>query len=229
MLAVGMANCAALCSSADAADRSALSEAEWRRATAIISLSRRVQFKAGRLLARQLIGQVTGTQSGPWEVSAESNQPPRVIGRSDLFLSLSHSDGVVACALSSDPVGIDVEHARPGRDVARLAEIACSPRECESLAALGAADATAMFYRIWTLKEAWLKRLGTGLDFALLHALRTMRASRDCSEALTWSDRKTGHAFAVAGSIEDLDIYDWREAHERADVRYWQFELEHHS
>ena len=76
---------------------------------------------------------------------------PLFSGRDDRWFSLSHSGGLALCALSTAPVGVDVELVRPHR--AGLPAYALSPEE------LARFDGTwEDFFRLWTLKESWCKR-----------------------------------------------------------------------
>ena len=74
-------------------------------------------------------------------------------------ISLTHTQGAVACALSENPVGIDLEHPRkvnPKLSVRFLTER-------EQAKVKNASD----FLRIWTCKEALLKREGNGMAVPL--------------------------------------------------------------
>lgn len=92
-----------------------------------------------------------GWESLPGVERSERGKPffPQTPGH---WFSLSHSGGVVLCALSdSGEVGVDVELIRPRR--ARF------PRYVLSEAELAVYDGSwGDFYRIWTLKESWCKR-----------------------------------------------------------------------
>ncbi|NJD36999.1 MAG: 4'-phosphopantetheinyl transferase superfamily protein [Geobacter sp.] len=82
---------------------------------------------------------------------------------SGLQFSIAHSGCWVACALHSGAVGVDLELLQePGEGVT---ELVMAPSE---LAVWQALPDTAIRQRwfccLWTLKEAWLKMLGTGLD-----------------------------------------------------------------
>ncbi|SIT33014.1 4'-phosphopantetheinyl transferase superfamily protein [Achromobacter sp. MFA1 R4] len=78
--------------------------------------------------------------------------------------SLSHSGGHAVCATAPPgwKIGIDLEAIRP-RNVDGLAQWVCSPDEREALADLQGEARLQHFYRLWTLKEAFIK--GAGLDF----------------------------------------------------------------
>lgn len=88
---------------------------------------------------------------------------------SGLYVSLAHSAQLVAAAVSHRPVGIDCEQVRPIR--LNLTRLVCTPRELEQLlqgAPLpeGLCRDEAMldrFFRIWTAKEAYFKKEGTGI------------------------------------------------------------------
>jgi 4'-phosphopantetheinyl transferase len=85
-----------------------------------------------------------------------------------LYFSLSHADGCVACAVSRhEAVGVDVEAV--SRRVAPLstAQRFFAPEEVETLQGLPEADAIQRFFDYWTLKEAYLKARGFGLNLPL--------------------------------------------------------------
>ncbi len=93
-----------------------------------------------------------------------------------IHFNISHCDGLVACAVSDVPVGIDVEKARKVTD--SLIRKACSPGEqayvadgfpfLNSIPNAGA-EGTAhgekedRFLQLWTLKESYLKMTGEGM------------------------------------------------------------------
>jgi len=185
----------------------------------------RRQFIAGRWLARVAAACFTGTQPNDWVLVAASNGAPEIHLRSTgrvqgVHLSLSHSGEMIAAAIASFPLGIDLESTGKVRDWIALAEYVFAPEECEQLRLLPASDRQELFYRYWTLKEASGKRAGTGLR--LLQA-RTQRA-RECDEreafAITW--QSNGLCLALAGERGMRAI-----AHGipvRMQQRYWRFD-----
>lgn len=83
--------------------------------------------------------------------------------------SLSHSAGFAALAVTAAPmnIGVDVEVCRPRR-FTDLARVAFATAEIELLDSLGDDDARcAVFYELWTLKEACAKALDLPLTDAL--------------------------------------------------------------
>lgn len=84
----------------------------------------------------------------PGTVFIGNNGKPMASG---CYFNISHSHGLVACAVSDVPVGIDVEKIRPVSP--RLLRI-LSPAERESV------RRDEDFFRLWTLKEALIKCQG---------------------------------------------------------------------
>ena len=79
--------------------------------------------------------------------------------------SLSHSGNMALCAVSSDPVGCDIELPR-GFDP-NLARRFFHPAEQEWLFSRPEAEQSSAFFRLWTCKESFLKALGLGLSLPL--------------------------------------------------------------
>lgn len=100
-----------------------------------------------------------------WEVERTTAGAPVVIGpvTPTPQVSLSHTKGLVACAVAAVPVGIDVEAVDPRLDVASLFERVLSPSERTAWPAPDDA-ARRRFFQTWVLKEALLKGLGLGLQ-----------------------------------------------------------------
>lgn len=98
--------------------------------------------------------------------------PACVPGSAPAF-NLSHSAGraLLAIVPGATEVGVDVEHWRPERRFAGIAERNFSAPECEYLSRAGPAGRVAAFYRVWTLKEAYVKARSTGLTLPL-HGFR---------------------------------------------------------
>jgi hypothetical protein len=100
-------------------------------------------------------------------------------------VSLSHSGGWVACAISAaGPLGIDIEVHRPDRNFCEIAAAAFGPGEQAQVASEGAAS----FYRIWTLKEAMAKASGSGIAEVTDRTDRVAEEPRKCSWRTTDGD-----------------------------------------
>lgn len=152
------------------APRDWLTASEQARLQSLGTEARRASFLAGRWLARRTVQRWLVAADLPALEVADSGAC-RVAGRDDVFVSISHSAGSVACAAAGVPVGVDLESPARPRDHLALAETVHSRTQRAGLAALPATERAAVFLQAWTIKEAWLKARGQGLDFALMRAL----------------------------------------------------------
>lgn len=123
----------------------------------------RADVQAARALARWLAGEALGCAAQAVRLRADAGGAPGLIGAPGLHLSWSHSGGRVLAACSqAGPVGADVEVMRVPDWRPMLAIVAGRP-EAETLLGMPAQEAGAAFLRLWTVKEAVLKALQTGL------------------------------------------------------------------
>ena len=138
-----------------------LDRAERERATCFVRADDGACYVAAHALLAAMIDRALGAGES-WRLLTGSNGAPLVeSARGPLHVSLSHTRGAVAVALSRRAaVGVDVEARRALREGARVIPATMSARE---QAALAAADAQS-FYRLWTRKEALLKALGLGFS-----------------------------------------------------------------
>ncbi len=110
--------------------------------------------------ARELLAYVLALDAPPMLAYGAHGKPELAGGGPQI--SLSHTRGAVACAVSDAPVGVDVEPlGRQIRDWGRLAERFYAPEEQSY------AGSPERFLEVWTRKEAYLKRDGRGLSLPL--------------------------------------------------------------
>ena len=117
---------------------------------------------AGEALLRHALAKRPGWDGAALSFTFGPEGKPSLLGHPGLHFNLSHSGPWVLCALHHEPVGIDVEASRVWNPLP--AASAMTPEELQHLATLAPAEASAFFYRIWTLKESLLKAIGTGLS-----------------------------------------------------------------
>lgn len=79
--------------------------------------------------------------------------------------NVSHSGahGLIGFA-SGEGLGVDLEMRAPGRDFDGIGRLVYGPRERRALAAARGSSKSDLFYRLWSLKEALIKALGTGFS-----------------------------------------------------------------
>lgn len=95
------------------------------------------------------------------EIEHSAGLAPRILGPSGtgLCLSLARRKPFAAVALARTRIGVDVEIVDPMGEVPWNV---LHPREAASLRELAPPNLASAFARLWTLKEAYAKALGTG-------------------------------------------------------------------
>ncbi len=82
-----------------------------------------------------------------------------------VFFNLTHCDGAAACVVSDRLCGIDAEKVRSLKP--NVMRRAFSERECAAVERAPEKLKDLVFFRIWTLKESYVKALGTGISYPL--------------------------------------------------------------
>jgi 4'-phosphopantetheinyl transferase len=131
------------------------------------------RFVIGRALARTLLSRYAPLGPREWPfVMGEYGRPElahRPEGAPDLRFNLTHTKGLVACAIAvGRDVGVDVEHIDRTLTY-EIPERFFSPREVHDLRSLPIEDQHDVFFDYWTLKEAYIKARGMGLAIPLRH------------------------------------------------------------
>ena len=130
-------------------------------------------FAIGKLLTRRMLSFRNSEVAPPsWEFTANSFGRPEVAESyktlKDVHFNLSHSKGLVACAVASTPfIGVDIERERTLAKLSSLATGCLSSREMETFLLTREALRQSLFFRTWTLKESYTKALGKGLSLPL--------------------------------------------------------------
>jgi 4'-phosphopantetheinyl transferase len=85
-----------------------------------------------------------------------------------LHFNLSHAGGVVVCLVGERPeIGVDVEDTQRTSPTIEIADRFFSPAEATALRALSPERQQERFFVYWTLKEAYIKARGLGLQIPL--------------------------------------------------------------
>ena len=122
---------------------------------------RRREDKLGCAAAYLLLSLGLRRQFGiaDFEMTGEDMEKPALKNCGDIQFNLSHCEKGCACIVSKSEVGIDIQDAVDLPD--GVTELVCTESEKQALEK--STDRTADFIKMWTLKEAVLKMLGTGL------------------------------------------------------------------
>lgn len=107
------------------------------------------------------------------EFSYNEHGKPSFINLPDIFFSMSHCKGAVACAVAREPVGIDIENLRhPKPDVL---DYVCNGEEMAMV--LDSIDPAGKFTELWTRKEAYVKLTGEGITHRVRDLLTDCHAT----------------------------------------------------
>ena len=85
---------------------------------------------------------------------------PSIIGHEDIHFNLSHCKTAVACAISDNPIGIDVESIRDAKE----SVIRYAMNDDEARQIISSSNSALEFTKLWTMKESVLKLTGEGIN-----------------------------------------------------------------
>jgi 4'-phosphopantetheinyl transferase len=186
-------------------------------------------FLVARVLVRTMLSHFSGYPPQAFQFQQNKYGKPRILEPAGVPLqfNLSHTTGMVACALTSRcDIGVDVEDRERSVTSMTLARRFFAPAEVAALESEPAEQQTAAFMQFWTLKEAYVKARGQGLSISLQDfAFRTAAGQepeisfadgfQDDPAAWNFAQRWFRNRFALAVAIRRprsrlLDI-SWRE------------------
>lgn len=145
---------------------SILPKDELIRASRYLNLEARQRYLCGRIILRALLASVMQQLPRDIVILRSAGGKPSLArpGGASVEFSLSHCSGGLAIAMSSRPVGIDIEAAEP-RNWQRVATRYFSAREQAWLHSSD--DPDAAFRSLWTAKESLVKLVDGSLPAIL--------------------------------------------------------------
>jgi len=156
-----------------AAYRALLSPAEHERNGRFVFEKGRREHLITRALVRTTLSRyVPAVDPRAWQFAIGPFGRPEIEGpvvAPRLRFNLSHSDGAIVCLVAVEhDVGVDVENtSRSGIIGMEIADRYFAPSEVSELRSLPATDQPSRFFDYWTLKEAYIKGRGLGLQLPL--------------------------------------------------------------
>ena len=148
-----------------------LSQDERQRMTRFVFDRDRRAFVITRAHVRTMLSKYAAVAPADWRFIENAHGRPEIFdrpeGAPDLRFNISHTDGLIACAVTiGREVGVDVEHI--GRQLTHdIAGRFFAPHEVDDLRRLPLEDQRRVFFDYWTLKEAYIKARGFGLALPL--------------------------------------------------------------
>lgn len=148
----------------DSACRAHLSKERLEQIDRKNEAARRQSFAASLLLEYAVAEQFPAVVH-PLSISVTESGKPYLVNEPMLHFNLSHSGEWAVCAISDQPVGVDIERCIEGR--AQIAERFFHKEEVRYLRLLAGREQDQGFCRLWTLKESFVKATGRGLALPL--------------------------------------------------------------
>ncbi|WP_254552485.1 4'-phosphopantetheinyl transferase superfamily protein [Kitasatospora sp. MMS16-BH015] len=137
---------------------------DWAKYLELTHLDVRIRFAASRILLKTAVGRLFGVGPEEVELGYRDKGRPFIRGNDSVDVSISHTDGLLLVGLSTQgQIGVDVEPADRELYDQGLARHLCTETELKRVEALPYELRNAELLRIWTLKEAYTKAIGTGL------------------------------------------------------------------
>lgn len=146
-----------------------LSDEELSRARRFKFEADRNRFIAAHALCRLMLSSRGELEPSFWEFGREPEGRPYVINSQlPLDFNLSHTTGMVGCALSTlGRIGFDLEYCLRPVNIDSLARKKFAPEESKDVLSFSDEEQRDQFFRYWTLKEAYIKVTGRGLRQSL--------------------------------------------------------------
>lgn len=114
------------------------------------------------------------------QFSINNSNKPYLENYSDKHFSISHSGNKIVMAVSSVDIGVDTEVIRSRKNINIVAKRYFSKHEATTLSS--STDVDREFYKLWTLKEAQVKRNAVGIAQGLANATFTFENNLWISE-----------------------------------------------
>ncbi|THA54610.1 4'-phosphopantetheinyl transferase superfamily protein [Streptomyces sp. A1136] len=139
---------------------------DWTRYFELAHEDVRSRYAASRLLLKYAAGAVLGSDPVQLELTYGPTGRPYLRGYDQIDISLSHTGDLLLVGLTTRGlIGVDAE--RTDRPMYRdgLGRHVCTPYELITLAAVEERERNPSLVRLWTLKEAYSKAIGQGMNF----------------------------------------------------------------
>lgn len=127
-------------------------------------ISDRKRTLCGELLVRYMIANKKQVANKDIVLDVASNGKPYCKSFPEIHFNISHSGDWVICAICDSPIGVDIE--KIGRADLQIARRFFAEYEYQQLLNQET-NRNELFYKLWTLKESYMKYTGKGLMIPL--------------------------------------------------------------
>lgn len=134
----------------------------------LIKLDKKEQHTHAHKLLRECLKRFEVDYSESTPIIKGKYGKPFLAEHPEIQYNLSHGDGIVACIVGEKECGIDCERVRTYH--VNVVKRAFSEAEKALIESAEESEKDLIFFRLWTLKESYIKALGTGLSYPLAKA-----------------------------------------------------------
>lgn len=139
---------------------------DWARYLELTHPEVRVRFAASRVLLKFAAAAVLEVPAHDIELTYGPTGRPYLRGYDAVDISLSHTDDLLLVGMTTRGViGVDAERADRRLYGPGLGKHLCTPHELELLEQFAESERNDALVRLWTLKEAYSKAIGQGMQF----------------------------------------------------------------
>ena len=198
---------------------------DYARFAAMTHYQIRSRFVASRLLLKHVACAVIEASPQSVELAYKPGGRPYLRGLDQIDISLSHTETLLLVGLTRRGwIGVDAElKDRPMLGLGTENQV-CTPHEREALAQIADERRNGALVRLWTLKEAYSKAIGQGMQFRFSEfgfgpdgkPVRVQRPDGTAGTGSEWAFRTfvldTGYCVSAAvydagfGAVLDTDI-----------------------
>lgn len=117
----------------------------------------------GRKLLKFAVQDLFGLNTDTLVITKNEHGKPYFQDVRGIEFNISHSGDYVAVMLGDTHIGVDIQTVRPVKE--RVIYKMCNDDECSFV--FSDTETDRAFIRLWTLKESYVKALGTGMTFPM--------------------------------------------------------------
>lgn len=131
----------------------------------------RDQFLIARAFVRTTLSRYADIKPEDWQFQVNEFDKPSIVARGSeakIRFNLSHCAGLLICGVTVGcEIGVDCENSDRRVEIEQLAPRVFSPSEQQYFHSVSASQRKETFFRLWTLKEAYIKARGIGMSLPL--------------------------------------------------------------
>src|SRR3989442_4856441 len=161
-----------------------LSSNEQMRAARLRNPLEHQRYIASRVLIRRVLSDLTGIVPEDLGILRDKCGKPFLTlpgeakhqsSENSLRFNVSHSENAlcIATALGCN-VGVDIEVVNPNLDVLTICKASLQSEDIDQVQRASPNERSLVFYRLWTMREAFAKMLGHGINSDHLHRATSM-------------------------------------------------------